>query len=96
MIAALVQMFCKWGDRDCNLDRVSHYCREAKSTGVELIVFPELTVTEIYKDEKLWELAETSTGPSMRFLCNLAGNNGLAIGAGFSEKTEASHTTPIV
>lgn len=88
MRVALVQMFCKWGDKDYNLDRISYFCREAVSADAELVCFPELTVSGIYKDEKIWALAEPLGGPSIQFLCGLAKNGRLGIGAGFSEKTE--------
>jgi (R)-amidase len=88
MIAALVQMFCKWGDIEYNLDRISHYCREAIAADAELVCFPELTVSGIYKDEEVWGIAEPLSGPSIQFLRGLARNGRLGIGAGFSEKAE--------
>src|SRR5512136_497186 len=88
MNVALVQMYCKWGDTDYNLKRISYYCHKAKSAGIELIVFPELAVTGIYKDPRLWDLAESIDGPSVHFLQELARQHDLAIGAGFTEKAE--------
>jgi (R)-amidase len=88
MKAALVQMFCKWGDIDYNLDRISSSCREAKAAGTDFIIFPELTVTGIYKDTRVWDLAESFDGRSMLFIRNLARQHEMAIGAGFTEKAE--------
>jgi (R)-amidase len=88
MRIALVQMFCKWGDPHHNLDQVSHLCRDAVASGAQLALFPELTVTGIYKDERVWELAETLDGTSVRVLRDLARELGLAIGAGFTEKAD--------
>lgn len=81
-------MYCKWGDTDYNLERISYYCREAKAASVELVVFPELTVTGIYKDERVWGLAESLEGPSIGRVLDLARQNQLAVGVGFTEKTE--------
>ena len=88
MKVVLIQMFCKWGDKEYNLDRISFYCREAISAKAELVCFPELTVSGIYKSEKVWDLAEPLCGPTMQFLCGLARNRGLGIGFGLSEKAE--------
>ena len=88
MRIALVQMLCKWGDAPFNLARVSHYCREAAAAGVQLALFPELTVTGIYKDERVWKLAETLDGASVRALQDLARELRLAIGAGFTEEAD--------
>jgi predicted amidohydrolase len=53
-----------------------------------MIIFPELTITGIYKDKKIWDLAEPLKGPSLRAVCAMAKGAGMPIGVGLSEKTD--------
>ena len=53
-----------------------------------MIVFPELTITGIFKDERVWDLAEPLSGPSLHAVKDLARTTWLAIGVGLSERTD--------
>ena len=86
MKAALVQMYCPWGERERTLERIEHYCTMARAAGAELVLFPELTVGGIFKHPDVAAIAETSDGPSVRFVSALASRLGVAVGFGFSER----------
>lgn len=43
MKIAVAQISCALGDRDANLRKVREYCERARSSGAELVVFPEMT-----------------------------------------------------
>ena len=45
MKVAVAQVSCSLGDPEANLKKVRDFCRAAKQTGAELIVFPEMTDT---------------------------------------------------
>jgi omega-amidase len=45
MKIAVAQISCSLGDPEANLLKVRDFCRRAKETGAELIVFPEMTDT---------------------------------------------------
>jgi predicted amidohydrolase len=53
-----------------------------------MVVFPELCVSGICKDERLASATETLDGPSVAFVRALASGMGLAIGFGLSEKAD--------
>ena len=83
---ALVQMECGWGKVKDNLARMEAYAREAAEQRCDMAVFPELTTTGIYKDDRVWDLAEDLEGPSMRSVRELARATGVAIAFGFTER----------
>lgn len=86
MRIALVQMLCRWGDVEANLAAMDAHARAARGHGAEMVVFPELTVSGIYKDERVWELAEGLDGPSVRRVLDLARREGLFIAFGLTER----------
>jgi (R)-amidase len=64
------------------------WAERAKTGGADLVVFPELCVSGICKDERLASIAEALDGPSVASVSRLARSLGLAIGFGFSEKAD--------
>jgi len=85
---ALAQIHCPWADPRGNLERMAGWAEQAKSGGAQLVVFPELCVSGICKDERLASVTETLDGPSAAFVQDLALRLGLAVGFGFSEKAD--------
>ena len=85
---ALAQVECPWADIQGNLERMAGWAERAKAGGADLVVFPELCVSGICKDERLASIAEAIDGPSVTFVRSLARSLGLAIGSGFSERTD--------
>jgi predicted amidohydrolase len=82
---ALAQVHCPWADSRANLERMAGWAERAKTGGAEMVVFPELCVSGICKDERLASTTETLDGPSVAFVRALARDLGLAIGFGLSE-----------
>ena len=85
---ALAQVECPWADIQGNLERMASWAERAKSGGADLVAFPELSVSGICKDERLASISEALDGPSVAFVRSLARSLGLAIGFGFSEKSD--------
>jgi predicted amidohydrolase len=70
------------------LEKIEACTQSAASLGARMIVFPELTITGIYKDTKVWEGAEPLSGPALRAVRAMARGAGMLIGVGLSEKTD--------
>ncbi len=85
---ALAQVECPWADTQGNLERMAGRAEQAKAGGADLVVFPELCVSGICKDERLASVTETLDGPSVAFVRRLARSLGLAIGFGFTERAD--------
>ena len=85
---ALAQIECPWADSQASLWRMAGWAERAKTGGADMVVFPELSITGICKDERLASITETLDGPSVAYVRALARDLGLAIGFGFSEKAD--------
>jgi predicted amidohydrolase len=89
---ATVQFQHAPGDKTYNLERIREYVRDAASSGVEIIVFPELCITGYWHLRKLPRealelLAEpVPGGPSAEILLALSREHGMSIGAGLIER----------
>ena len=83
---AAISMNSPLGQTDHVLEQIEARCREAADDGVDLAVFPELVIHG-HCTPNTWELAEAvPDGPSVQKLIALAGEYGLVISAGLSEK----------
>jgi predicted amidohydrolase len=85
MRVALAQIFCGWGEVEANLAKMAAYTRRAADAGADLVLFPELNVSGIWKDPEVSRIAETVDGPSVKFACELARTIRVAVGFGFTE-----------
>lgn len=88
MKIALVQMECRWGEIGGNLAAMESFVVEACKRDAAMVVFPELTLTGIYKDDRVWELAEDLDGASVRAACSIAERHRVIIGFGFTERAK--------
>jgi predicted amidohydrolase len=79
-------MACHWGEVDRNIASMESYAGRARQSGADMVVFPELSVTGIYKDDRVWELAEDLDGESVRRMRDIARKCGLFVGFGFTER----------
>ncbi len=86
MRVALAQIYCGWGEVEANLAKMADYTRRAAVDGADLVLFPELNVTGIWKDPRVHDIAETVDGPSVLFARDLARRLHIAIGFGFTER----------
>jgi predicted amidohydrolase len=79
-------MYCVWAESRINLKRMEERAQEAAAKQAQMVVFPELCISGICKDDRLDSVTESLEGPSVLFVRNLACRLGLAIGFGFSER----------
>jgi predicted amidohydrolase len=79
-------MFCGWGLVEENLARMATYAAEARRRGAEAVYFPELSVTGIYKDDRVFDLAQDLDGHHVRRALEIARSTGVWLGFGFTER----------
>src|ERR1044071_4802702 len=81
-------MFCPWGETERNIALIGEFCRRARHGGAQMAMFPELTVSGIYKDKKVCQFAESLDGPAVRRVCYIARQEELFVGFGLTEKAQ--------
>lgn len=84
---AALQMQTAGADTAANLKRIGQAARDAAACGATLLVTPELGVTSYGGGDKIRALAEPADGPLVARLAEIARQTGVAIVAGFAEKT---------
>ncbi len=90
---ALAQFSCKREDKKANLKKIEELTLKAKQQGVDLVIFPEMSLTGYVVKDQIYELAETIPGPSVQKIEALAKKTGMHIIFGMpqlSEKTKAT------
>jgi len=90
---ALAQISSKREDKKENLRKIEEFIIKAKEQGVDLVIFPELSLTGYVLHDQVYELAEVVPGPSTKRIEELAKRTGMHIIFGMpelSEKTEAT------
>ncbi|TDD63616.1 nitrilase family protein [Actinomadura rubrisoli] len=90
---AAVQFEHRPDDKPYNLAQVREHAGRAAADGVQMIAFPEMCVVGYWHlrrhpAERLRELAEPLTGPSVTAVRELAAEHGIGIGVGFLEAGE--------
>jgi len=84
---ALVQMNALVGKITDNLARHEYFIRKAAQKGVELLCFPELSITGHWPDPRRWDVSESVPGgQSVRLLKELCVKYGIFVSAGIAEK----------
>jgi len=86
----LAQIRCEWGQPQDNFAKMVTFSERAALIGAEWIVFPELTLSGIFKSPRVKEIAEDIDGPSVNAVRRLAQRLQIAIGFGFSERTSGA------
>ena len=81
MKVAAAQMDIAWHDRNANHEKIRRMAAEAKKSGADLLVFPEMAVTGFSMDTSITE--EPIDGPTPTLFRNLARNLQIAIVGGF-------------
>lgn len=69
-----------------NLRHIEQWLVQAQGSSVELVCFPELSVTGYLTTSAIWEAAEPVPGPSTAKLEEMASGSGLTVCAGIAEK----------
>ncbi len=81
----LAQMSPKIGDVACNLDTHLEYIRQAKQAGVDLLLFPELSLTGYNLEDLVYEVAipAHSDNPTLQALLSASATNQMDLMVGF-------------
>lgn len=90
---ALAQISCKRGDKVANIRKIENKVKRARKQGVELIIFPELSLTGYTMRDQIYELAETIPGYSTTVLEKIAQKTGTYIVFGMPELSEKTQAT---
>jgi N-carbamoylputrescine amidase len=89
---ASVQMNALKDDLDHNLDRHVHFIAKAARAGCRLVLFPELSVTAHYGDEKVVQFAEeTGRGRIFETIHGEARKQSITVSYGFCELAQGTH-----
>lgn len=93
-----MQMCCELGQKDINLKNIEKWSERARNDHVELVCFPEMSITGFYCAgvdsrlngdqvyEQVHKIAESiPDGPSVKLVTNLAKKLGIFISAGIFE-----------
>ena len=89
MKIAVAQISCSLGDPEANLSKVRDFSRQAKETGAELIVFPEMTDTG-YSMPVIRTHAASWTSGFVPGIQEIATKLSIAIVSGVSERDGSS------
>ncbi len=84
LLVRLAQVEVRLGDLDWNLQRHLEIIGRAATDGVDLLVFPELSLTGYYLRDLAYEVAVAADGPVMGRLAEAAG--GMTVVVGFVEE----------
>lgn len=90
---ALAQFSCKREDKKTNLQRIEELAIKAKQQGVDLVIFPEMSLTGYVVKDQIYELAEAIPGPSVKAIEALAKKTGLHIIFGMPELSQKTQAT---
>ncbi len=86
LVVAAAQIECRSGDIDANLARHLAIIAEARSKQVELLVFPELSLTDYFSDPDLPRLGRPRCAAELKALAEAAAP--MAVSFGFIEAAD--------
>jgi predicted amidohydrolase len=86
LVVAAVSCESKVRDTEHNLSRIEHWARAAAAAGAELVLFPEAGISAWWQSREVRTLAEPINGPSIKRLIKLAGELGVVLAVGMTEK----------
>ena len=87
---AIVQDDCVLGKKTENIGNAIGLIKRAAEQNAELILFPEMYLTGYALEDKILQMAEAVSGPSIEILAQLARKNKISICMGFPELEPAS------
>ena len=90
---ALAQISSKRENKKANLQKIEALTVKAKEQGVDLVIFPELSLTGYVLHDQVYELAEVVPGPSTKKIEELAKKTGMHIIFGMPELSEKTKAT---
>ena len=88
----LAQISCKRADKTSNIEKMKAYAEKAKEEGAELVIFPELSLTDYLVRDLIYELAEPIPGPSVEKMMEIAKQNKIYIVFGMPEMSKKAES----
>ncbi|MFC1712306.1 carbon-nitrogen hydrolase family protein [Candidatus Poribacteria bacterium] len=88
---AAVQMNALKDDLDHNIETHIRFIEETAEAGCNLVMFPELSVTAHYGDEKVLQFAEAADGNIFHIMHEQAKKHNIIIAYGFCEIAHGTH-----
>ena len=89
---ALAQISCKRADKTSNIEKMKAYAEKAKKEDAELVIFPELSLTDYLVRDLIYELAEPIPGPSVEKMTEIAKQNKIYIVFGMPEMSKKAES----
>ena len=89
---ALAQISCEKTDKASNIEKMKAYAEKAKKEGAELVIFPELSLTDYLVRDLIYELAEPIPGPSVEKMTEIAKQNKIYIVFGMPEMSKKAES----
>jgi 5-aminopentanamidase len=86
MKIAGLQMRSTLGDVAANVEKIRRFAHEAAANGAKLLIAPELALNGYGAAHLLATTAQSSSGPGVSALADIARSSGIAIVAGFAEQ----------
>ena len=86
MKIALINMCSEKGDLNVNFSRLEYHVSAARKLGAGIIVFPEMTITGYFDDERVAKYALNKESKYCQKVSKLTENNDLTIIFGIAEK----------
>ena len=90
---ALAQINSKREDKQTNLQKYEELTLKAKNQGVDLIIFPEMSLTGYVVKDQIYELAERIPGPSVEKVEAISKKTGVYIIFGMPELSQKTRAT---
>lgn len=85
---ALGQISCKVGDKKHNTEKMEHIIKQVKKKKIDLVAFPELSLTGYVVRDRAYELAEpVPNGPSIRQIEEIAKKENVHVIFGMIERS---------
>ena len=88
----LAQISCKRADKTSNIEKMKTYAEKAKKVDAELVIFPELSLTDYLVRDLIYELAEPIPGPSVEKMMEIAKQNKIYIVFGMPEMSKRAES----
>ena len=89
---ALAHISCQRADKTTNIKKMKAYAEKAKKEDAELVIFPELSLTDYLVRDLIYELAEPIPGPSVEKMTEIAKQNKIYIVFGMPEMSKKAES----
>ncbi|MEM3695358.1 MAG: carbon-nitrogen hydrolase family protein [Candidatus Bathyarchaeia archaeon] len=90
---ALAQINCYRADKEKNMRKMEKVITKVAKEKVDLIIFPELSLTGYVVRDEIYNLAETIPGPSTEAMGKIAKKTGIYVVFGMPELSEKAKAT---